>query len=109
MKRILFTVGILAVASGAFAQAEIDTPVLAAPANMRAAATVIKWKKDFTYDTLKKGTNRLVCYDRSGFPLQAAFSLECTSIGNLDRVAQNMKAEALGDKAKSEAALEEEE
>ena len=58
-----------------------------------------------TYDTLKKGTNRLVCYDRSGFPLQQPFSIECTSIANLDRVAQNMKAEATGDKAKSEAML----
>ena len=49
----------------------------------------------------------MVCYDRSGFPGQQAFSIECTSTGNLDRVAQNMKAEALGDKAKSEAALNE--
>jgi hypothetical protein len=47
----------------------------------------------------------MVCYDRSGFPLQQPFSLECTSIANLDRVAQNMKAEALGDKMKSEAML----
>ena len=112
MKRILLSVvGILALAPGAYAQAQadVDTPVLAAPANMRAGATVIKWKPDFTYDTLKKGTNRLVCYDRSGFPLQAAFSLECTSIGNLDRVAQNLKAEALGDKTKSEASLDAEE
>jgi len=109
MKRIvLVALGILAAATGAFAQssAEIDKALLAAPANLRDAATVIKWKPDQTYDTLKKGTNRLVCYDRSGFPLQQAFSIECTSIANLDRVAQNLKAEALGDKAKSEAALD---
>ena len=86
-------------------QAEIDKALLAAPANLREAATVIKWKPDQTYDTLKKGTNRLVCYDRSGFPTQQPFSIECTSIANLDRVAQNMKAEATGDKAKSEAML----
>ena len=42
------------------------TIVAAAPANQRAEATVIKWKPDFTYDTLKKGTNRTVCYDLSG-------------------------------------------
>ena len=77
---------------------DIDTPLLAAPANQRQAATVIKWKPDFTYDTLRKGTNRLVCYDRSGQPGQQPFSVECTSIGNLDRVAQNMKFEAMGDK-----------
>ena len=61
-------------------QADVDTAVLAAPANLRNGATVIKWKPDFTYDTLRKGTNRLVCYDRSGQPTQAAFSVECTSI-----------------------------
>lgn len=77
---------------------DIDTPLLAAPANQREAATVIKWKPDFTYDTLRKGTNRLVCYDRSGQPGQQPFSLECTSIANLDRVAQNMRFEAMGDK-----------
>src|SRR5213596_3139286 len=77
---------------------DIDTPLLAAPANQRDGATVVKWKPDFTYETLKKGTNRLVCYDRSGQPTQQPFSLECTSIGNLNRVAQNMKFEAMGDK-----------
>ena len=82
-----------------------DYILAAAPANQRADATVIKWKADQTYDTLKKGTNKMVCYDRSGFPLQQAFSIECTSTANLDRVAQNLKAEATGDKAKSEAML----
>ena len=95
----LVCVGLLAVSASLFAQSpDIDTPVLAAPANQRAGATVIKWKADFTYDTLRKGTNRLVCYDRSGQPGQQAFSLECTSIANIDRVAQNLKFEAMGDK-----------
>jgi hypothetical protein len=111
MKRIaLFGVCLLLASSGAFAQSmDIDTPLLAAPANLREGATVIKWKPDHTYDTLRKGTNKLVCYDRSGFPLQRPFSVECTSLANLDRVAQNLKAEATGDKAKSEAMLKEEE
>jgi hypothetical protein len=113
MKRIaLLVIGLVAASAGAFAQAEdlaISTPLLAAPENMRAAATVVKWSPDHSYTTLRKGTNRLVCYDRSGFPLQQPFSLECTSIANLDRVAQNMKAEALGDKMKSEAMLNAEE
>ena len=110
MKRIaLLAIGVVAGATlGVFAQSspDIDKALLAAPGNQRDAATVIKWKPDQTYDTLRKGTNRLVCYDRSGFPTQQPFSVECTSIANLDRVAQNMKAEALGDKAKSEAALD---
>ena len=46
---------------------------MAAPANLKAGATVIKWKADYTYDTLKKGTNNLVCYDKSGLPGQQAF------------------------------------
>src|SRR3954466_7670031 len=101
MKRIVPVVmGVLTVSIGVFAQApaDIEKALLASPPNMREGATVIKWKPDFTYDTLRKGTNRLVCYDRSGQPTQQAFSLECTSIANLDRVAQNMKFEAMGDK-----------
>jgi hypothetical protein len=102
MKRMApIVLSLLVVPAGAFAQAPADaitTAVLAAPANLREAATVIKWKPDFTYDTLKKGTSRLVCYDRSGFPGQRPFSLECTSLGNLDRAAQNLKFEAMGDK-----------
>ena len=110
MKRMIpIVLSALAISTSALAQAPAPdafaTILAAAPANQREAATVIKWKPDFTYDTLKKGTNRMVCYDRSGFPLQQPFSIECTSLGNLDRVAQNLKAEATGDKAKSEAML----
>ena len=103
MTRAAFAlVAVLAASTGVMAQSpDIDTPLLAAPANMREGATVVKWKADFTYDTLKKGTNRLVCYDRSGQPGQQPFSLECTSIANLDRVAQNMKFEASADKGKA--------
>ena len=104
----LVVLGVAAASISALAQAPADpiaTPLLAAPANLRDGATVIKWGPNHTYTELRKGTNRLVCYDRSGFPLQAAFSLECTSIANLDRVKQNMTAEALGDRMKSEAML----
>ena len=84
MKRIaMFLLGVMVVSTSALAQAPdaaIETALLAAPANLREGATVIKWKPDFTYETLKKGTNRLVCYDRSGFPEQQPFSIECTSI-----------------------------
>src|SRR5258708_27611521 len=109
MKRIaLFLLSVMAVSRNPSAQAPADaiaTALLGLPANVREGATVIKWKPDQTYDTLQKGTNGLVCYDRSGFPLQQPFSIECTSTGNLPRVAQNLRAEALGDKAKSEAML----
>ena len=73
MKRIaLFVLAVLTVSTSALAQAPADTidkALAAAPANLRDGATIIKWKPDYTYDTLKQGTNRLVCYDRSGFPL----------------------------------------
>jgi hypothetical protein len=82
--------------SGA-SQADVDKALLAAPPNQRDQATVIRWKPDFTYDTLRKGTNRLVCYDRSGQPAQQPFSIECTSVANLERVAQNLKFEAMGE------------
>lgn len=108
MKRMLpIVVSVLAVSAGAFAQSpEIDKALLAAPRQMKDAATVIKWKPDFTYDTLKKGTNRLVCYDKSGLPGQQPFMVECTSIANLDRAAQNMKFEAIPDKDKRQAAFD---
>src|SRR6202795_3167459 len=113
MKRIaLFTLGVMALSFPTLAQAQDDPAiakaVLAAPAQLRDGATVIKWKPDFTYDTLKKGTSRLVCYDRSGLPEQQAFSIECTSVANLDRVAQNLKLEAAGagDKIKTQALLD---
>ncbi|MGA2713880.1 MAG: hypothetical protein ABSG41_12305 [Bryobacteraceae bacterium] len=98
----------LAFSAGAFAQdqAAIDKALSAAPANLKAAATVIKWKADFTYDTLKKGTNNLVCYDKSGMPGQPPFMVECTSLGNLDRAAQNLKFEAISDKKASQAAFD---
>jgi hypothetical protein len=88
-------------------QADVDKALLPAPPNMKDQATVVKWKPDFTYTTLRKGTNRLVCYDRSGFPQQLPFSTECTSIANLDRAAQNLKFEAAGDRTKTQALIDE--
>ena len=110
MKRVVLPfLALLVLSMSAFAQApadDIQKALMAAPANLRDGATVIKWKPDFTYDTLKKGTNRLVCYDRSGFPEQRVFSIECTSLANVDRVAQNLKFEATGDKAKTQALVD---
>ena len=110
MRRIVAVVlGVLAVSTSALAQEAADTverALAAAPRQMKEGATVIKWKPDFTYDTLRKGTNRLVCFDRSGEPGEQPFAVQCTSIGNLDRVAQNRKFEAEPDRAKRQAALD---
>ena len=77
-----------------------------APRQMKEGATVIKWKDDGTYDTLRKGTNKLVCYDRTGDPGAQPFAVQCTSLGNLDRVAQNRKFEKITDKAARQAAID---
>jgi hypothetical protein len=111
MKRIIsIALSMLAVSAVLLAQAPdqaaIDKALMAAPRNMKEGATVIKWKADYTYETLKKGANRLVCYDRSGQPGQQPFSIECTSIANLDRAAQNLKFEAIPDKKASLAAFD---
>jgi hypothetical protein len=118
----LMLIGILAAAIVSFAQggaappppplepgvsqADVDKALVAAPASQKNQATVIRWKPDFTYETLRKGTNRLVCYDRSGLAQQQPFSVQCTSVANVERVAQNLKAEAMGDRKKSEAFLQ---
>jgi len=105
MKRIIPIVcSLLAVSAGAFAQdqAAIDKAVMAAPnAQMKTAATVIKWKADYTYDTLRKGTSNMVCFEKTGMPGVNGFMSECTSLGNLPRVAQNLKGEAMPDKGKA--------
>jgi len=109
MKRMLpIVVGALAVAAGAIAQSspEIERALAAAPAQMQKDATVIKWKDDGTYETLKKGTNRLVCYDRSGVGGHAPFAVQCTSIANLDRVKQNREFEAIADKNERQAKID---
>jgi hypothetical protein len=110
MRRMVAVVlGVLAVSTSALAQEAADTverALAAAPRQMKEGATVIKWKPDFTYDTLRKGTNRIVCFDRSGEPGEQPFAVQCTSIGNLDRIAQNRKFEAEPDRAKRQAALD---
>jgi|SRR4051812_4174551 len=126
MKRtVLFVLGLTALAAPAFAQrgggapaaplaleagasqADVDKALLAAPAQLKAGATVIKWKSDLSgYDTLRKGNNKLVCFDKSGLPGQQAFSVECSSLGNLERAQQNIKFESEADRGKRQAALD---
>ena len=110
MKRtILVLLATFAFSALALAQAttdELEKALVAAPRNLKDGATVIKWKSDYTYDTLRKGTNRLVCYDRTGQPGQQPFAVECTSIANLERVAQSLKIEAIADQKERQAAFE---
>jgi hypothetical protein len=110
-RTILVGIAALALSAGVLAQTpagNLDAALAAAPPNMRDGAMVIKWKADGTYDTLRPGTNTLVCYDQSGDPSEQPFSSQCTSVKNLDRVKQNKQYEAKeADRAKREAALAE--
>ena len=100
--------GILLLPGVALAQdhaAEVDRALAAAPGRARADATVVHWNADYTYETLKQGTNRLVCYDRSSDERRAAFDVQCTSIANLDRVAQSRRFRVEGGDRQGERAL----
>jgi hypothetical protein len=112
MKRtVLLAAGLLAFSTSAFAQApagNFDAALAAAPANLRDGAMVIKWKADGSYDTLRPGTNRLMCYDQSGDAGEQPISSQCTSVGNLERVKQNKIYEAkIADRPARQAALAE--
>ena len=110
MKRaVAIVLGVIAVSGVGIAQsndAEIERALMAAPRNMKDGATIVHWKADGTYDTLRKGTNRLVCYDWSGMPGKQPFAVQCTSIANLPRVAQNLKLAAITDQAARKAEVE---
>ena len=68
-------------------------------------AAVVKWNADFTWETIREGTNTWVCYDRSGDPNEALFAVQCTSKANLPRVAQNRRFDAQGTTSEERAAL----
>jgi len=61
------------------------------PARSQEGATVISWNDDYTYEVLKEGSGQLVCYDRASEDRRAAFDVQCSSLGNMDRVAQNRR------------------
>jgi hypothetical protein len=110
MKRVILVgIGALAFTAGVFAQApagNFDAALAASPAAMKDGAMVIKWKADGSYDTLRPGTNRLVCYDQAGDAGEQPVSSQCTSVGNLERVKQNKVYEAkIADRTAREAAL----
>ena len=72
----------------------IDKATAAAPGRARDAVTVISWNADHSYRVVREGTNQLVCYDRSSENRRAPFDVQCTNLGNLERVAQNREFRA---------------
>ncbi len=94
---ILVVVGVVSIQAGANAQTAAEATehaLTAAPRRAAEGAAVIKWNADYTYETIKEGTNRLVCFDRSDERNRRAFAVLCTSVANLDRVAQNRRFRA---------------
>lgn len=98
MKRVVFAlVGALSVSASAQAQSAaeiVELAVDASPARFGGDAMIIRWNADHTYETMKEGNNGLVCYDRSDERDRAPFAAQCTSVNNLDRVAQNRRFRA---------------
>jgi len=106
-RTILLACGTLLLTSGAYAQSAVDTAVLAAPERLRADAMVIEWNPaDWSYQTLREGSNQVVCFHKSGLPGQLPFSVECTHTGNIPRLQQNMRFEAMTDRAARQAAVD---
>ncbi len=94
---ILVVVGVVSIQASANAQTAaeaIEHALAAAPRRAAEDAAVIKWNADYTYETIKEGTNRLVCFDRSDERNRRPFAVLCTSVANLDRVAQNRRFRA---------------
>ena len=88
---ILVVVGVVSIQASANAQTAaeaIEHALTAAPRRAAEGAAVIKWNADYTYETIKEGTNRLVCFDRSDERNRRPFAVLCTSVANLDRVAK---------------------
>lgn len=91
---VLAVIGLFAVSTGVPAQSAIEMALSAAPAGLREDAAVIQWRADFSYETLKDGTNHLVCYDRSTQRNRRPFEVQCTTKANLGRVEQNRRFRA---------------
>ena len=111
MKRMVLIVlgfGALVFASSASAQSDatlIEQALAAAPRRASADASVVKWSADHTYATIKEGTNQVVCYSRADERDRQPFAVQCTSLANLDRVAQNRRFHAESTDAAGERAL----
>ncbi|MEX2581632.1 MAG: hypothetical protein WD766_00025 [Gemmatimonadota bacterium] len=101
MKRILLVLAAAAlypsIASAQSAEAEIQRALLAAPARMRAEATVIDLRPDGTTAILRQGSNGLMCWDNAGRPgVSSPIDVQCSTEGNRARLEQNHAFQAAG-------------
>ena len=109
MKRMfIFVLSVFAIAPNAYAQSDaelIEQALAAAPRRASDNASVVKWSADHTYNTIKEGTNQVVCYSRADQRDRPPFAVQCTSLANLDRVSQNRKFRAESSDAEGERGL----
>lgn len=96
MKRLLLfaAAAALTLPAQAAAQDAIAKALAPLPERARESANVVRWNADHTWQVVKQGDGTWVCYDRSGEPGRAAFDVQCTSMANLPRVAQNRRFRA---------------
>ena len=79
------------------ADADIERTMLAAPASLHAAATILELRPDGSTAVLRKGSNDLICWDNEGRPGQMApFDIQCTAKANRPRLEQNHAFESAG-------------
>lgn len=94
MKRIVllgFAVALSpAAVSAQSPEALIERAVLAAPARLRAEATVLQLNKDGTITVVRQGSNGLMCWDNAGRPgYNSPVDSECSTEANRTRLAEN--------------------
>lgn len=88
---VVMVLSALALSTTANAQTAADTikrALAAAPPSARDGAAVVRWNADGSYETIKEGTNRWVCWDFSGQFHFPRFAVMCTSVGSLESNAQ---------------------
>ena len=69
------------------ADTAIERTLLAAPASLRAEATILELRPDGSTAVLRGGSNGLICWDNEGRPGQMApLDVQCTAEANRPRL-----------------------
>ena len=101
MKRLLFLPFTAVLLPSALcaqsADADVERTLLAAPASLRAEATILELRPDGSTAVLRGGSNGLICWDNEGRPGQMApLDVQCTAEANRPRLEQNHAFESAG-------------
>ena len=94
---VLLPSALCAQSSAADAAAGVERTLLAAPAALRAEATILELRSDGSTVVLRGGSNSVICWDNEGRPGQVApLDVECTAEANRPRLEQNHAFESTG-------------